>query len=193
MNCTGISVDVLRALGWPVPSRGPTSRIAAGLGFPLFVARERSLAKARIAFDYLVEDQTRLMPAAAFEECGAAALALAWAGSHGGASGSGPLAQMLAEDVDAIAFVRFPQFPSSRAFGDFPVVTPWEFDARMPSDRRLAKIIPVPPRPFPEELRDPELANPSRPPSDYAVAVWGALLAAGAVAALVFGLKQWLS
>ena len=29
------------------------------------------MAKARIAFDYLNEDQTRLMPAAAFEECGA--------------------------------------------------------------------------------------------------------------------------
>ena len=120
MNCTGISVDVLRTLGWPIPVRGPTSRLAAGLGFPFLVAKERSIAKARIAFDYLVEDQTRLMPAAAFEECGAAALGLAMSGI-GDASDSGPLARMLAEDIDAIAFARFPQFPSSRVFGDAPV------------------------------------------------------------------------
>jgi hypothetical protein len=159
----------------------------------MFAVKERSVAKARVAFDYLVEDQTRLLPAAAFEECGAAALALAAAGSHGGVSGPGALARMLAEDIDTIAFVAFPQFPSSRAFGDFPVVTPWEFQARMPSDRRLAKIIPVPPRPFPDELRDPDLVSAPRPASDYAVAVWGALLTVAVAGMLFFGLKQWLS
>ncbi len=188
MNCAGISVDVLRALGWAIPSRGPTSPIAAGVGFPIFVAKERSVAKARTAFDYLVEDQTRLMPAAAFEECGAAALALAASGGVG-ASDSGPLARMLAEDIDAIALVRFPQFPSSRAFGDFPVATPWEFQARMPSDPRLRQIIPVPPRPFPDELRDPDLVSPPRQASDYAVAVWGALLVIGVIVAIFFALK----
>jgi hypothetical protein len=49
-----------------VPVRGPASRVG-GLAFR-FAAKERSVAKARIAFDYLNEDQTRLMPAAAFEE-----------------------------------------------------------------------------------------------------------------------------
>ena len=76
MNCTGISIDVLRSMGWDVPARGPASRIVAALGFPYFAAKERSVAKARIAFDYLNEDQTRLLPAPAFEECGAAALEL---------------------------------------------------------------------------------------------------------------------
>ncbi len=95
MNCTGISVDVLRALGWRVPVRGPAGRIAAALGFPYVAVTERSIAKARIAFDYLTEDQTRLMPAAAFEECGADALRLAASDAADGAD-SGPLARMLA-------------------------------------------------------------------------------------------------
>jgi hypothetical protein len=71
MNCAGISVDVLRALGWDIPVRGPAGRVAAALGFPYIAVKERSIAKARVAFDYLTEDQTRLLPAAAFEECGA--------------------------------------------------------------------------------------------------------------------------
>ena len=67
----------------------------------------------------------------------------------------GALARMLADDIDAIAFVRVPQFPSSRAFGDAPVVTPWEFQKRLPADRSKLQIIPVPPRPFPDSLRAP--------------------------------------
>ena len=33
-NCTSLSVDTLRALGWDVPARGPTSRPLAWVGFP---------------------------------------------------------------------------------------------------------------------------------------------------------------
>ena len=66
-NCTSISIDTLRALGLDVPARGPTSRLLAWLGFPYFAAKERSVAKAKLAFDYLTVDQTRLMPAAALE------------------------------------------------------------------------------------------------------------------------------
>src|SRR5208337_176913 len=71
MNCTSISVDVLRTLGWKLASRGATSSVAAALGLPYFALRERSLAKAAQHFDYLTEEQTRLFPAAAFEEIGA--------------------------------------------------------------------------------------------------------------------------
>jgi hypothetical protein len=35
-NCASISIDALRALGWNIPRRGPTSRTLAWLGFPLF-------------------------------------------------------------------------------------------------------------------------------------------------------------
>jgi len=178
MNCAGISVDVLRALGWDIPVRGPAGRVAAALGFPYIAVKERSIAKARVAFDYLTEDQTRLLPAAAFEECGAAALQLAKSGNDDRVS-HGTLARMLADDIDAIAFVRIPQFPSSRAFGDAPVVSPWEFQKRLPADRSKLQIVPVPPRPLPDSLRAPDLIAPKRPASDYAAATWGFLLLIG--------------
>ena len=64
-------------------------------------------------------------------------------------------------DLDALAFVRIPQFPSSRAFGDAPAVTTREYQARVPNDPALVQIVPVPPRPFPDALRD---AGPARRP-----------------------------
>ena len=185
MNCASISVDLLRVLGWDIPARGPASRSIAALGFPWFAARERSIAKARVAFDYLNEDQTRLMPAASFEEAGASLLALV--ARSGAAPPDGRLARMLADDVNAIAFLRFPQFPSSRAYGDAPAVTPWEFHARVPAEPGMMQIVPVPPRPFPEALRDPDLLPSRRPPSDYAAVVWGLLLFVG-VPLLLYGL-----
>ena len=46
MNCASISVDAMRALGWKVPARGPTSRLLAAIGLPYFAVQERSLDKA---------------------------------------------------------------------------------------------------------------------------------------------------
>jgi hypothetical protein len=188
MNCASISVDALRALGWDIPARGPTSRLVAALGFPVVAARDRSFAKARIAFDYLTEDQTRLMPAAAFEEAGASLLALA---SDESSAPSGPLARMIAADIEAVAFLRFPEFPSSRAFGDAPAVTPWEYHARVPAEPGMAQIIPLPPRPFPPELRDPDLLPPPRPASDYAAMVWGLLSVVGIPWVVWRGWQRW--
>ena len=178
MNCTGISIDVLRALGWDVPVRGPANRLVAALGFPYFAMKERSIAKAALAVDYLSEDMTRLMPAAAFEEAGADLIAMAASTENPGRARRS-LAAMLAKDLDALLFVRFPQFPSSRAFGDAPAITPWEFHSRVPSEPGRAQIIPVPPRPFPAALRDPDLIPDQRPTSAYVAAVWGGLLLVG--------------
>jgi len=176
-NCTSISVDTLRALGWPVPARGPTSRWLAWLGFPLMIAKERSLARAKVAFDYLWTDQTRLFPAAAFEDAYSSVRALV-----SGAPCNGTLGCMLAEDVDAIAFVRIPQFPSSRAFGHAPVTTLREYRARLPDDRSQMQVVPVPARPFPETLRDDDLVRPRPRPSDVAAVTWGAIAIAGLAA-----------
>ena len=170
-NCTSISVDTLRALGLRLPARGPTSRLAAWAGFPYHVIRDRSVAKAKLAFDYLVVDQTRLMPAAALEEI--------YALLRRGATRGAPLAQWLAEDLDAIAFLRVPQFPSSRVFGAAPAVTTWEYRSRLPDDPAKVQIVPVPPRPFPEELRDDDLLPPPAHPSDTAAMVWGAVSVLG--------------
>src|SRR5271165_3450057 len=126
MNCASICIDVLRTLGWNVPGRGATSWTAAALGLPYFALRERSLAKAAQHFDYLTEEQTRLFPAAAFEEIGADLLRFAT-----GQATRAPTAleSMLIEDLDAIVFVRVPQLPSSRVWGDYPVAGAREYRA----------------------------------------------------------------
>src|SRR5204863_9524240 len=85
------------------------------------------------------------------------------------------LGSMLARDIDALAFLRFPQIPSSRAWGDAPVVDVAEYRARLTRDRSKMKIVPVPARPFPDELRDDDLRPPPVPPSRLAAIVWGTL------------------
>jgi len=176
MNCAGVSIDVLRALGWRVPSRGATSWVAAALSVPYFVLRKRNLRMAGEAFDYLTEDQTRLFPAAAFEEVGADLLRMA-TGALGRAPT--PLEATLARDLEAIFFLRVPQLPSSRAWGDYPAVSAREYHARVPSDPAKRQIIPVPERPFPEHLRDPDVPAAPRRRSEVAVAMWAALSVVG--------------
>jgi len=88
-------------------------------------------------------------------------------------AGQGALAQMLRTDIEALVFLRFPQFPSSRAFGGPPAISTWEYRTLVPSDPAMAQIVWVPPRPFPPELRDPDLIRASWTPSDYATLVWG--------------------
>jgi hypothetical protein len=173
-NCTSISLDALRSLGWPVPARKATPRLLAALALPWLVLRERSLAKAMLACDYAIEDPARLLPAAAFEEITASLLELA-----GKREAEGKLAAMLATDLDALVYLQIPQLPSSRAWGDAPVVTLREYRARLPRDPRQYKIIPVPPRPFPESLRDPDLLPPPVPPSEIFAALWAVVSIVG--------------
>ncbi len=85
----------------------------------------------------------------------------------------------LAEDIEAIVWVRVPQLPSSRAWGDYAVVTGREYEARLPADRSRAKIIPVPARPFPPELRDADLLPPPPSRSALAVVLWTVVSLAG--------------
>jgi hypothetical protein len=175
MNCASISVDVLRILGFDVPVRGATSWLAAWLGFPYFALRNRSVDKAAQTFDYLTEDRTRLMPAVAFEEIGARLLGLA----QGHFATRSSLEAALAEDLEAIVFLSVPQLPSSRAWGDYPVVSAWEYRERYPRDPAKAKIIPVPARRFPDALRDDDLLPPPRERSEIAVAVWAIISIVG--------------
>ena len=160
-NCTSISVDALRAIGWPIPVRGPSSRLLAWIGFPFLALKERSIGKAKLAFDYLYTDQTRLLPAAALEE----AFGSLWALAHGApGSDTRGLAALLAQDLEALAFVRTPQFPSSRAFGDAPAVTTGEYHARIPNDPALAQR-PGAAASVPEECAIRIVAASARPPT----------------------------
>ncbi|CAN7161530.1 hypothetical protein LJR289_000158 [Pseudoduganella sp. LjRoot289] len=150
-NCAGINMDVLRRLGWQVPQLGPTSRLKALGAYAYMAASELSLASGQQAYDYYTEEQTRLYPAVAFTALGQDLLGLL-----GGQPGRALSAyeQQLRTDVEALVLVRIPQVPSSRAFGSAPVFSIDEFMARAPRDKAQWKTVPVPPRPFPAELRE---------------------------------------
>ncbi|HYR00006.1 MAG TPA: hypothetical protein VET86_08180 [Casimicrobiaceae bacterium] len=181
-NCTSISVDALRALGFPISARAATPRPLAGLALPWLVLRERSLPKAMLACDYAVEDPARLLPAAALEEITTRLFALA-----GGAAAEGVLAAMIAADLDALVYLQIPQLPSSRAVGDAPVVSLHEYRARLPRHPGDYKIVPVPPRPFPASLRDPDLLPPPVSTSEIFLTFWLVLSVFG----IPWALARW--
>src|SRR5690606_35795092 len=86
--------------------------------------------------------------------------------------------QALAEDVEAIYYVHIPQLPSSRAFGRAPVYSFDEYLQQAPADRSQWQVIPVPPRPFPEELHGRTVeaaAEPALVPTPVAAAGAGLL------------------
>jgi hypothetical protein len=180
-NCTSIAMDALRALGLDVPSAGPTARWKAWLALPWLAAKERSVAKAKVAFDYLVTERTRLLPAIAMES----AFETLWAIAHGRAT-EGALGRELAEDMVALAWLDLPQFPSSRPWGDAPAASLDEYRARVPADPAQRKIIPLPPRALPEALRDDDLLPRLPHPSELAVRWWAVAPLAVAVLALAF-------
>ncbi len=177
-NCTSISVDALHALGWNVPARGAKRRLAATLGFPWLVFRERSVTRAMLVADYLWTEPTQMLPAAAFEEIGASLLALAHEAPRDDAT-RGTLEAMLAADLDALVYLQFPQLPSSRAWGDAPAATLREYRRRLPRDPAKLKTVPVPARPFPMALRDADLMPPPMPASEYIAAIWSLISVAG--------------
>lgn len=182
-NCAGISVDVFKALGWNVPERGPTSRLKAVGAYAYLAAKDMSLASGRKIYDYLTEEQVRLYPAVAFEALGDDLLQLVGA-RPGLARALSGYERQLQSDVEALVLVRIPQIPSSRAMGSNPVFSFDEFMQRTPPDRADWKIVPVDPRPFPDELRDPAvtpIASPSLVPWPVA-----------AIVAAVIGVAGWM-
>jgi len=90
-----------------------------------------------------------------------------------------PFEAMLSEDLEALVFLRVPQLPSSRVWGDYPVVNAWEYRKRYPSDPAKAQTVPVPSRPFPDHLRDADLLPPPGYRGQVALAVWAILSVVG--------------
>jgi hypothetical protein len=182
VNCTSLSVDTLRTLGLPVAARPPAGRLLATLGFPLLLARHRSLAKAKVDCDYLLADPVRLLPAVALDEVLAALHAIAAGRTH--AADASSLAGRLARDLDALLLLRIPQYPSSRAWGDAPVFSLAEYRSRLPADPAQLQIVPVPPRPLPAELVAADVPPPPLHRSDVVARVWGCLAGVGIPGAL---------
>jgi hypothetical protein len=174
-NCTGISMDALRGVGWQVPTLGPTSYLKGTAAFFYLWAKDHDRAKGEKTFDYLTEEQTRLLPRVAFDAAGADVLQLLRGELKRPLT---PYERALQEDVDAVVFMRVPQIPSSRAFGTFPVGSFAEYQARVPADTSKWKIIDVAARPFPDALRDGPAPAPHRSKAEiFASAAVVALLA----------------
>lgn len=150
-NCSGISIDTFRTLGWNVPERGVESHLKATAAYMYVGATEGSLDKGRKIYDYLTTETTRLYPAVTFDAMGNDLLALA---QNRAGRDLTPFEQKLAQGIEAIWFVRIPQVPSSRAYGLAPVYSFDQYMAQAPEDRSQWKIVPTEPRPFPKNLRD---------------------------------------
>lgn len=161
-NCAGISLDVFKALGWNIPTRGPTGNMKALGAYAYLSVKDRSLASGRKIYDYLTEEQIRLYPAVAFEAAGNDLMQLVGA-APGNARALSQFEKQLQSDVEALVLVRIPQIPSSRVMGSNPVFSFDEFMARTPPDQKDWKIVPVGPRPFPEEMRDKNLVAAEAP------------------------------
>ncbi|MGQ2965714.1 MAG: hypothetical protein ACT6QL_07805 [Methylophilus sp.] len=150
-NCAGISVDVLRNLGWKVPQSGGESVLKASAAYWYIAAQERSLTKGRAIYDYLDTEMTRLFPAVAFDAIGNDLLHIAHTGTTETLAGD---MHNLADQLEAIYFVRIPQLPSSRADGLAPVYSFAQYQQQAPADRSQWKIIPVTPNPLPAHLKN---------------------------------------
>ena len=163
--------------------QGPTSRAKAVVALPYKTISDWSLASGTRAFDYLTADQSNLMPFVAFETAGRDLLELGAGTRKAGTD----FERMLSEDLEALIFIRIPQFPSSRAFGEAPVAGLDEYMQRIPADESKLKIVPVDPRPFPAEMKDPEAPGEPPPLSTYALYAWAVVLAGIAL----LGVRYW--
>ena len=176
-NCTGLSLDALEGAGWNYPHRGPNSRLLGTLGFFASSLMDRSFGSGRETWHYMMEEQARLLPRAGFEILGADLLALVAGGTRRALT---DFETRLRDSAVAVAWLRFPQIPSSRAWGRDPAVSPQDYLSRVPSDRSQWNTITLEPRALPGEPRD------WRPPapllSDTQVGVAGFGLLAGLLA-----------
>lgn len=155
-NCTGISMDTLRALGWNIPERGINGYVEAIGAYFYTLVTEKDLEAARQIYDYLTTETTRLFPAQAFDAIGEDLLQLATT------EPARPLTdyeKKLVESLEAIWFVRIPQFPSSRVEGDAPVYSFTEYLDNAPADRSQWQSIELTERQLPKQLIQAEPVN----------------------------------
>jgi len=151
LNCTGLSIDTLRSLGWHIPLAGNSGEFVSRIGFALSAIAGGSIDSGRGTFDYLQAELSRLLPAVGFREAGGDLLNLA---QQRTGRQLGAYEQQLANSLEAVYFIRIPQFPSSRKWGQAPVFSNFEYVKRTPLKESERQIIPVDKRPFPTSLRD---------------------------------------
>jgi hypothetical protein len=149
LNSTEMTLEALREVGWQLPRHGPTSRVKAPVAFAAALLAGGPRA-ARDAFNVFVEERSHLFPRVAFEVAGHDLLDLV------NGRTTRPLTayeQLLARDVEAVAFARFPQIPSSRPFGTYPAGSIAEYRERAGAGQSARGGDAPKSRRFPAELR----------------------------------------
>lgn len=158
MNCAGISIDALKALGWEVPERGNNGIFMAVGGYFYSLFSEGNFTAARQIYDYLMTETTRLLPAQAFDVLSQDLLAMAEQRSDRDLN---EFEQLLANNLDALWLVKIPQIPSSRAQGNAPVFSFQEYLDIAPANRDDWISIELPPQNLPTSLQTASSVNPA--------------------------------
>ena len=148
-NCTGLTMDALRYAGLNVPMKGPSSRLLAPFLFLYKLVQERNWEAAKSAFQYFNAERTRLLPYVGFKHSIRHIMRIL----RGKMLPASELEASLLSNTCAVYGMHFPQIPSARPLGREPVSSVFQYQNRVPGKRENWKIIPVPPRPFPDHLR----------------------------------------
>jgi len=140
-----------------VPRRGGTDYLKAPAAF-VVGSIARGPRAGRDAFNFFVEERTHLFPRAAFEAAGHDLLQIV---TGQAARALTRYERLLESHTDAVLFARFPQIPSSRAFGTSPAGSVVEYRERAQARRSSAAKDPSAPRPFPAGLKETCALSPA--------------------------------
>jgi hypothetical protein len=158
----------LRALNWNIPTRGINGYVQAIGAYFYTAIIEMDLNAARQIYDYLTTETTRLLPAVAFDAIGEDLLRL----TTGQATRSlSSYEKILADSIEAIWFVRIPQIPSSRIYGDAPVYSFSEYVETAPADRDEWVTIELAERNIPASFHKQPPVNPKPHPIPWPIAL----------------------
>lgn len=165
-NCSGINVDTLRGLGWNIPKQGVESYIK-GIGAIPYVTLTDSFESAKKGSNYMMSEKTDLYPFVAFDAISQDLLGRIAKGQNL----TSQFERQFAENLEAIIYVKIPQFPSSRSFGLAPIYSFDEYMKRVPQNKKDWKIVPVEANPFPDSLKDTQVEGFTMQPYVYAILV----------------------
>ena len=149
MSCAALIIDTMRKSGWNVPNIGPDSRVTASTLALLTLLVTQDASKAGSILDMADQERTRLFPRVAFEETGRDLLRLVGDQAAALRKELPPFERMLQEDLVALVYVRVPQIPSSRKWGQFPVGSMGEYFWRAPLFHSQWQTHPSVPRSYP--------------------------------------------
>lgn len=165
-NCAGINIETLRSLGWDIPKQGVESYIK-GIGAIPYVTMTDSFVSAKKGSNYMMSEKTDLYPFVAFDAISQDLLGRIAKGQNLNSR----FEKELADNLEAIVYVKIPQFPSSRSFGLAPIYSFDEYMKRVPENKKDWKIVPVEPNIFPDSLKDSQIEGFTMQPYVYAVLV----------------------